>query len=218
MENTSKALLMAGGVLIALLVVSLLVYFYSDLKDLMGINNKVETTEQIEEFNKQYDAYYRNNLYGSDILSIVNKVYDYNKRQANDQGYQNLEMQVTFSNNYTDYDNNLVISKKTVYNAETLKQIVDDIQDKIDVYTKQIVVKGNTVAALSGYRTNELEDFLQRNGITSKTKIEQIEKDIARYTRHKSNLSSIKGKKFKAQNFEYDKKNGRIIKMIFVQS
>lgn len=218
MENTSKALLMAGGVLIALLVVSLLVYFYSDLKDLMGINNKVETTEQIEEFNKQYDAYYRNNLYGSDILSIVNKVYDYNKRQANDQGYQNLEMQVTFSNNYTDYDNNLVISKKTVYNAETLKQIVDDIQDKIDAYTKQIVVKGNTVAALSGYRTNELEDFLQRNGITSKTKIEQIEKDIARYTRHKSNLASIKGKTFKAQNFEYDKKNGRIIKMIFVQS
>lgn len=218
MENTSKALLMAGGVLIALLVVSLLVYFYSDLKDLMGINDKVETTEQIEEFNKQYDAYYRNNLYGSDILSIVNKVYDYNKRQANDQGYQNLELQVTFKNNYTDYDNNLVISKKTVYNAETLKQIVDDIQDKIDAYTKQVVVKGNTIAALSGYRTNELEDFLQRNEITSKTKIDQIEKDIARYTRHKSNLSSIKGKTFKAQNFEYDKKNGRIIKMIFVQS
>ena len=125
---------------------------------------------------------------------------------------------MTFKNNYTDYDNNLVISKKTVYNAETLKQIVDDIQDKINAYTKQVVVKGNTIAALSGYRTNELEDFLQRNEITSKTKIEQIEKDIARYTRHKSNLSSIKGKTFKAQNFEYDKKNGRIIKMIFVQS
>ena len=213
MENTSKALLMAGGVLIALLVVSLLVYFYSDLKDLLGINDKVETTEQIEEFNKQYDAYYRNNLYGSDILSIVNKVYDYNKRQADDQGYQNLELQVTFKNNYTDYDNNLVISKKTVYNAETLKQIVDDIQDKIDAYTKQVVVKGNTIAALSGYRTNELEDFLQRNEITSKTKIDQIEKDIARYTRHKSNLSSIKGKTFKAQNFEYDKKNVRNLKM-----
>lgn len=218
MENASKALLMAGGVLIALLVVSLLVYFYSDIKDLMGINDKVEITEQIEEFNKQYDAYYRNNLYGSDILSIVNKVYDYNRRQADDQGYQILELQVTFNNNYKDYEGNLIISKKTVYNAENLKQAIDDLQNKIDTYTKKVVVNGNTVATLSGYRTNELEDFLQRNGITSETRVKQIENDISNYASYKSILSNIKGKNFKAQNFEYDKKNGRIIKMVFVQS
>ena len=216
MENASKALLMAGGVLIALLVVSLLVYFYSDIKDLMGINDKVEITQQIEEFNKQYDAYYRNNLYGSDILSIVNKVYDYNRRQADDQGYQKLTMEVTFTD--TKLASRIGINVKTVYNEDSLKLIIDDLQDKIDLYTRKEVVKGYTVATLSGYRTNELLDFLEKNGITSNKKIVDIQNEIKEYTNYKSALTEVKSKNFKAQNFEYDKKNGRIIKMVFVQS
>ena len=218
MENASKALLMAGGVLIALLVITLVVYFYSDIKEFMGISNKVEVSEQINEFNKQYDAYYRNNLYGSDILSIVNKVHDYNIKQANYQGYETLELQVTFKNNYKDYENNTIISKKIAYNAETLKQVIDNLQGEIDNYSEKVVVKGNTIAALSGYRTNELEDFLKRNGITSETRIEQIENDIAKYTSYKSVLSTIKGKKFKAEKFEYSKKNSRITKMVFTEN
>lgn len=219
MENASKALLMAGGVLIALLVISLLVYFYSDIKDLMGINNKISVSEQIEEFNKQYDVYYRNNLYGSDILSLINKVYDYNIRESKEQGYQKLKMEVTFNKNHKDYDGNIVISKKEVYTEETLKIIVDDLQEKVDYYSKKKAIQGKstTIAMISGYRANELEYYFSENNVTDLKK-EQINKDIANYLSYKSLLSTIKNLSFKANDFEYDKSNGRIIKMIFAES
>lgn len=219
MENVSKALIMAGSVLIALMVISLLVYFYGDIKDLMGIHNKIEVSEQIEEFNKQYDVYYRNNLYGSDILSLINKVYDYNIREAKSEDYQKLKMQVTFNKNYIDYEGTVIISKKSIYNEDTLKSIADNLQEKTDYYAKKQVgqKKNTTISMVSGYRSNELEYYFSENEISEKQQ-EQINKDIAMYLSYKSMLSTVKSLKFEATDFEYDKNNGRIIQMVFRQN
>lgn len=219
MENASKALIMAGGILIALLVISLLVYFYSDIKDLMGIYNKIDISKEVEEFNKQYDAYFRNNLYGSDILSLINKAYDYNIREAKNEGYQKLEMQVTFNKNYIDYEGTVVISKKTVYDEDTLKEIADNLQEKTDYYAKKQVgkIKNTTISMISGYRANELEYYFLENEIYEKQQ-EQINNDIAMYLSYKSMLSTVKSLKFEATNFYYDENNGRIIQMIFKQN
>lgn len=219
MENASKALIMAGSILIALMVISLLVYFYSDIKDLMGIHNKIEVSEQVEEFNKQYDVYFRNNLYGSDILSLINKVYDYNIREAKSEGYQKLEMQVTFNKNYIDYEGTVVISKKNVYDEDTLKEIADNLQEKTDYYAKKQVGKNKntTIAMISGYRASELEYYFSQNEISEKQQ-EQINKDIAMYLSYKSMLSTVKSLKFEATDFEYDNNNARLTKMIFKQN
>lgn len=113
MENASKALIMAGSILIAIMVISLLVMAYNNLTETMNAKNDEEAIEQVIEFNKQYDVYYRNNLYGSDILSLANKVADYNERQSKEQGYAKLDIEVTFSKTIEAYNKEKIIEKNT---------------------------------------------------------------------------------------------------------
>ena len=86
MENASKALIMAGSILISIMVITLLVMGYNNLTETMNAKNDEDAVEQVTQFNKQYDVYYRNNLYGSDILSLANKVDYYNERQSKEGG------------------------------------------------------------------------------------------------------------------------------------
>ncbi len=132
MENASKALIIAGSILISILVISLLVMFYNNIKDLMGTENNVDISEQATEFNKQYDVYYRDNLYGSDVLSIANKVNDYNIRQAEEQGYKKIEMVITFASdlkirNLEDGSKlETVIAKNSNWDSERLQDLIEN--------------------------------------------------------------------------------------------
>lgn len=132
MENASKALIIAGGILISILIISLLVMFYDNIKDLMNIEHNEDISEQAVEFNKQYDVYYRDNLYGSDLLSIANKVNDYNKRQAEEQGYKKLEMTVTFNSDIRIRNLNdgtkleTVITKNSKWDSKELQNLIEN--------------------------------------------------------------------------------------------
>ena len=115
MENASKALLMAGSVLISLIVISLLVMSFTSLKNLQQEKENIKHIDQAEEFNRQYEAYARE-VYGSEILSLVNKIDDYNKTEAENEGYTRIEISVNFKNdfNYSTY------FKKGVYDSTKL--------------------------------------------------------------------------------------------------
>lgn len=211
MENASKALIMAGGILIALLVISLLVMFYGNIKNLMSANYNTDVTEQVAEFNKQYDVYYRDNLYGSDILSIANKVYDYNKREYEEQGYARLDIEVTIKSKIMAYNSEIIVDSKQKYNADALKQKAEYLDNNIQKYGKQ-KVSGKTIEALSGLRTNELKELLGTDNIT------QVQEKINLYLGYKSALATLKSKTFKAEKFKYDESTGRITLMKFVEN
>lgn len=83
MENASKALLIAGGVLIALLIIGALILMFSNLTAYQQSNSRNVESDQIAEFNKQYETYNRNDVRGSDIYSLVNKVVSYNRTKTN---------------------------------------------------------------------------------------------------------------------------------------
>ncbi len=56
-------------------------------------------------------------------------------------------------------------------------------------------------------RTKDLEDLgFER---------EQYNEQVNQYTEYKTLLTQIKAKVFQYVNFEYDKNNGRIVKMIY---
>lgn len=80
MENASKALLMAGGILIALLIVAVLVYSFGNMGQYVSNEEKKQQTEQLSAFNNQYESYNRNLLRGTDVISVINKVIDNNKK------------------------------------------------------------------------------------------------------------------------------------------
>lgn len=120
MENASKALLMAGEILIAILIIGLIVYMFNSAGQLFKTSEDVEQTEQITAFNKEYEAYDRKLMRGTDIISIINKVNSNNKKYKELSEYQiTVEFELVEDLGY----------KKTVDNDKTV--IVLDVDNKI---------------------------------------------------------------------------------------
>lgn len=74
MENASKALLMAGGILIALLILGALVLLMTNLQTYQNANNDMTKNSQIAEFNNQFEPYNKNNLTLMELKSVYNKI------------------------------------------------------------------------------------------------------------------------------------------------
>lgn len=95
MENASKALLMAAGVLIGLMVISLGVYLFTQFGGTSAqIHNNIEES-QIAQFNSQFTAYQaRDNVTIHDIVSMANLA------TQNNQSYEFPKQTATGNNNY----------------------------------------------------------------------------------------------------------------------
>lgn len=81
MENASKALLMAGGMLLAILLISVGVLGYTRIKSFKTTEAEISAKKQIQAFNAEYEAYNRKLLRGIDVISVVNKAISNNEIQ-----------------------------------------------------------------------------------------------------------------------------------------
>ncbi|MGN1299399.1 MAG: hypothetical protein ACI4UE_05400 [Candidatus Scatovivens sp.] len=119
--NASQALKMAGGILIAVVIIATLTYFFRSLTPFQQQIEDIEALEQTADFNKEYEVYNKNLMYGIDLISVINKAYGNNKKYIDEYGYsQDLK------------DNYLIdIELET---PVTLKQtlIVNDIYDEVN--------------------------------------------------------------------------------------
>ena len=82
MENASKALIMAGGILIALLVLGALLLMINNLSDYQKSNSDLVESGQLATFNEQFTQYERDDLTGTEVISLANMVYDYSRRSG----------------------------------------------------------------------------------------------------------------------------------------
>lgn len=80
MENASKAIIIAGSMLIALIIISLVVLLFQQLSNIQREQDSALSAEQMAEFNKKFELY-NTNLYGSELLSLANLIEDYEYRQ-----------------------------------------------------------------------------------------------------------------------------------------
>lgn len=82
MENASKALIMAGSVLIALMIIGALLLMANNLTNYQNTGIQTAREAQVIEFNNQYETYNRKDVRGSDLYSLLNRVVDYNRRKS----------------------------------------------------------------------------------------------------------------------------------------
>lgn len=57
MENASKALIMAGEILLGVIILSLLIYFFSNTSNYTHTYQKIKDVEEINKFNKNFERY-----------------------------------------------------------------------------------------------------------------------------------------------------------------
>ena len=90
MENASKALIMAGGVLIAVAIISLALYAYATYRNYANSSEQILSTSQIVSFNRYYESFdTTKNIRGIDALNIY--------KRAKDDHEKDESFQVTYS-------------------------------------------------------------------------------------------------------------------------
>lgn len=209
MENASKALNIAAGVLIGVLILSLLVFSYNQLRALrQAEENSTSKEQEVDKFNKQFDGYIKD-VYGSDMLSVANKAQDYNNTQYEYKGYSRVEVIVTFTSNIGEKING------TYYGFKAKKYTTDDIisnmvslQSKTKEYGNKIYA--NYEVSELAYMTTAEKNQIFEKAKLSKDKIESANEDIKWYSILKSDETKIKSKVFKYITSSYDNTTGRI--------
>lgn len=123
MENASKALLMAGGIMLTMLIVSLLLYGWTSLTEYQESQDRIKEVEDLAKFNQQFTNYERNDVQGYELLSLVNKVIDYNQRKAstgensssaagNDSSYKPIDIIINMEGDLSNLRTSITIYKK----------------------------------------------------------------------------------------------------------
>ena len=97
MENASKALIIAGSVLLAVLIIIALIYTFSQISSLKQVEASSEEEKILTQYDKEIESFNRQGLYGSEILSLANLVEDYNKRQSDLKGYKPITLKVSIT-------------------------------------------------------------------------------------------------------------------------
>ena len=100
MENITKALLIAAGVLIAIILTTLLVIGYNQISGYYQEQSNVTEVKQIIEMSKKFVNYEEKEIRGNEMLSVINMVEDYNEwvKQNPNEGYNEITLNVVFKN------------------------------------------------------------------------------------------------------------------------
>lgn len=189
MENASKALLIAGGVLIALLIITLLIFTVTKLGDNQRAQSSGTKSSQLAEFNRDFDRYTEGTINGTDIISIMNKIDDFNTQRAqinsderreqstyinynepitlevNLTGFNSKNSYDTYNANSRLFDNNQTISYNgTGKEGNKIKKIFDNAAHAEDEATisklKKAYSEYNLVMARKDLSTDEKNKLL----------------------------------------------------------
>ena len=80
MENASKALEIAAGVLLAVLIMSLIAYFFTNISSWPEQQDNEKEMEQTAKFNLEYEVYDKKGMYGADVISCLSKALNNNEK------------------------------------------------------------------------------------------------------------------------------------------
>ena len=230
MENASKALIMAGSVLLALIVIGAFILMLTNLNDYQEKNDTTLQQQQIVEFNNQFSTYDRTGLRGTDMLSLMNRIIDYNSRKTTeDIGFQKmkitikgLDSNILQSLRYETSGNNLLIKKNT-YTQDNLSEIVTKPQELERKYQKKYITQlvSNISKFMDIYNSSlsinqKIQEINEKKwlpkSVTTYGSLDSVKNDILIYYEY----SQFKRTYFDSTGeTKYDRNTGRIIEMNF---
>lgn len=174
MENASRALIIAGSVLISLLVIAVAVFMFNQLSDLRQTQEDAQMEDKLQSFYSNLDTYVEDNKRGSDILSLANLIQDFNERRTGqnekygNEGYEPITLRVKYNVDTVDWN-------KTVFfkghkngwfeSAEELTKAKKAIDDAVDKKGKEKItgVSNYNVQQLASMRYQELMSITKGN-------------------------------------------------------
>ena len=245
MENAAKALQIAGSVLMALILIGFLVFTYNSISSQRSTEEQAAAIKSATEINKKLEVYYeKGTLYGSEVISAINLMYDYDIQQVEVHSYTPIESNIKIKED-TDLKNRFKdmagvdLRYKNyyapgTYTKEKLRRMFNEVGNEIEtVNNKYIDTLKVTLSYIDSmdnrsdekYKkfrnpddpdelVNERDYWYISNGINN-TKRAEIEKYIDIWKTLYDLQTDFSRLKFKCENKEEDEYNGRISRMDF---
>lgn len=122
MENASKALILAGSVLIAIIIISLGIMVFNNMSNSV-INEPALTKQQISSFNSKILPYIGESVAGSQVNTLIQLVKTINKKADNE---NNSTRKIKINNSYDlqRYETGEFYEVKGEYDANGLLTII----------------------------------------------------------------------------------------------
>lgn len=131
MENATKALIVAGEVLISLLIISLAIFLFSYYSGLSEESEERRQEQQLVQYNLKFEKYVDKTLAMQDVVTIANLARDYNNNKFSDEitvyfkgvDVTDKEDDYWIEKLQKDENNEYWIEKLEKYDAGTIKEI-----------------------------------------------------------------------------------------------
>lgn len=202
MENATKALTMAGGILIAMLVVSLVTFGITRLNSYQETKDSSKKVEQITEYNKRFETYNKKVIKGYEIVSLANLVENTNNQYGDTiYRYTPLKAYISFKTKgireYGTFESYVDTVKKYVSNPAKVSSELESNKDY-----KEIKKDSDT---------SNFYDLEQINSTIGKEDTDNKNKEYQR----KKDWNDLKSRYFQCDGMIYDQNTGYVIGMFF---
>ncbi len=189
MENSAKAIIIAGGMFILIMVITLLVIFGRSLSSYMQDQHDKEMVKQITEFNNKFANYQGTELRGNELISVLNRVIDYNALEAGEYGYDPVLVEIDLVDRnaldsvikFNSKDENFLF-KKNVSKIKNSKDSDDEL--------KTISQKGTTILSKYSDKEKYPDNYIPR---LTDTKLQKLSAEISNIAQEKDNSSWLDG-------------------------
>ncbi len=213
MENASKALTIAGGVLIAVMLAVLVYYVFNHWGESQKMKQEDVETVKVEEFNKSYLSYEKV-LYGSELLGLVNKMSDYNISddvKYNAYGTMDLKVEIKLLSGSTDN----LFNRTGTYSLSTVKRTIDDVMRKtVERYSGKVSdSQWEFLAKSSNNSEQSFDDLCQELNISSSVNRRDLQEAAKEYYKY----VQFKRMKFKHKETTFFN-TGRVRNMSFIET
>lgn len=217
MENASKALLMAGGILLAVLIISAAVLMKNNLSRIPQEEANQKRSQELQAFNAQFEQYTNKTVYGVDMLSVANMIRDFNQRESDSQkGYTMLNNTVAASQSViitlpaVDIGGRVysgVRFSQVAYNRTSFDNIAtinEEINDILNAIRRTYGTRPKSLDEMEGLRNNSPRSYDIEKAASGYNDIRGIlDNLIDDYTTVKDYNRTMKNKKFEC-TIEYD--------------
>lgn len=226
MENASKALLMAGGVLIGLLILAALMLMVNQISSYNKTKNVSKEVTQISKFNKEFTKYTDSDIKGYDLVSLANKVVDFNEKDSGADAVDYSKTMTLFIDmgNFQDKAVNANMLSANTYtitttNANNFYTDINTCQRYESTYTLNTMSKlsSNYDKIIKDENGNVRDDQEQQKEIKKIVGSSYIDGDLDMYKiKNYRTYSEFKSSTFRSveSGMKYD--NGQLIELSFI--
>lgn len=100
MENITKALLIAAAILIIVMLLSAVMVFWDEMAIYFSANYDSKMLKQLVEENKKFANYNQQKIRGNELVSVMNRIVDYNNYQSEIVGFEPVGITIDFMGSY----------------------------------------------------------------------------------------------------------------------